>query len=169
MNGAVPATGSEVRLTLGSRNSGTPLFAGLALGVRQIYVADKPANIQAEVSAVDYTWLFGFVKATKRYRTQSATAIAAGPGRQLRRGERLHQCGIAPNLPVLDEFTLTNEDLDAAMTRLARRIGGYWYVDYAKIVHLFLEETRQRRAGAADARSTSRWMTSSSRPTARRS
>ena len=140
VNGAVPAAGSEVRLTLGSRNSGTPLFAGLALGVRQIYVADKPANVQAEISAVDYTWLLGFTKATKRYRNLSASAIAADLVASYAAANGFTGGGIAPNLPVLDELTYTNEDLDQAMTRLARRIGGYWYVDYLKVVHLFLAE-----------------------------
>ncbi len=141
VNGAVPPAGGEVRLTLGSQNGTMPLFAGFALHVTQIYVADKPANIQAQVSAVDYTWLFGFVKVTQRYRTTSATDIAKDLVAKYAAVNGFTTAGIAANLPVLDELTYTNEDLDAALTRLARRIGGYWYVGYDKSVHLFLEET----------------------------
>ena len=76
-NGIVPAAGSEVIVTRGSKNSLTRAFAGFALTVRQVYVGDKPANVQADLACVDYTWLFGFLKVTKRYVNQSATAIAA--------------------------------------------------------------------------------------------
>jgi hypothetical protein len=140
VNGAVPVAGSEVRITIGSKN-GQPFFAGFALTVQQLYVADKPANIQADVSCVDYTWFFGFVKVTQRYRNQSATAIATDLIARYAAVNGFTAAGIAPGLPVLDELTYTNEDLDAAFTRLARRIGGYWYVDYTKGVHLFFEET----------------------------
>ena len=140
VNGTVPATGSEVIITRGSKNSLTRLFAGFALNVQQLYAADKPANVQADVSAVDYTWLFGFVKVTKRYRTMSATAIAQDLVSSYAAVNGFISTGIAAGLPILDELTYTNEDLDTALTRLARRIGGYWYVGYDKSVHLFLSK-----------------------------
>jgi hypothetical protein len=140
VNGAVPPAGSEVRITLGSQN-GSPLFAGFALHVTQIYVADKPANIQAQVSAVDYTWHFDFVKVTKRYRNLRASDIARDLVQTYAAVNGFTTAGIQELTAVLDEITFTNEDLAAAMTRLARRIGAYWYVDYLKGVHLFFEET----------------------------
>ena len=137
---SVPTIGQPVRVTLGSKNSGTPLFAGHVLTVNQSYVGDKPANVQAEVNCTDYTWQFGFALVTKRYRNLSCSTIAAdlvatyAPGFTAK--------GIALGLPVLEEITYTNESLDGALTRLARRMGGYWYVDYAKDVHLFFTEDR---------------------------
>jgi hypothetical protein len=141
LNGLVPTAGSEVILTLGSKNRAGRLYAGFALTVQQLYVGDRPANVQADVRCVDYTWLFGFPTVTRQYRNQSATAIAADLVATYAARNGFTTGAVGPNLPVLDEITYTNEPLDAALTRLARRIGGYWFVDYLKVVHLFLEDT----------------------------
>jgi hypothetical protein len=136
----VPAAGAEVVITLGSKNRAGRLYAGFALTVAQLYVGDKPANVQADVRCVDYTWQFGFLLVTQQYRTQSATAIARDLVSRYAAANGFTSGAVAPNLPILDEITYTNEPLDTALTRLARRIGGYWYVDYLKSVHLFLED-----------------------------
>jgi hypothetical protein len=142
VNGMVPAAGAEVKITLGSKNATGALFAGFALAVQQGYAADKPANINADVSAVDYTWLFGFVTVTKAYRAQSADAIAADLVATYAAANGFTAHGVAPFLPMIDQITFTNEALDQALTRLAQRIGAYWYVDYQKDVHVFVDETR---------------------------
>jgi hypothetical protein len=140
VNGAVPAAGAEIVLTRGSQNTNTRLFGGFALTVNQIYAADRPANVQADVACVDYTWLFGFVKVTRTYRDLSASDIAAHLIQDYAAVNGFVSLAV-PNLPVLNEITFSNEDLDTAFSRLARRIGAYWFVDYAKGVHLFFEET----------------------------
>jgi hypothetical protein len=142
VNGAVPSNGDEVLLTMGSKNSLKRLFAGHALTVQQLYAADNPQNVQADVAAVDYTWLLGNLLITKAYRNQSATDIA----RDLvafAAGDGFTSGGVAANLPPLDELTYTNEPLPEALTRLARRIGAYWYCDYHKVVHLFFTEPQR--------------------------
>jgi hypothetical protein len=140
LNGLVPAAGAEVVLTLGSKNAATRLYAGFALTVQQLYVGDKPANVQADVRCVDYTWQFGFLTVTKQYRNLSATAVAQLLILTYAAANGFTSGAVDPNLPVLDEITFTNEPLDAVLTRIARRIGGYWFVDYQKVVHLFLED-----------------------------
>jgi hypothetical protein len=140
VKGFVPTTGQPIRLTLGSKNSNTALFAGHILDVNQVYVADKPANVIAEVSAVDYTWLFSFTKVTARYANQSATAIVQDLVSRFAGINGFTSRAVVAGLPVLDEITFTNEDLGDAVTRVARRIGAYWYVDYHRDVHLFFDE-----------------------------
>jgi len=140
LNGLVPAAGAEVVITLGSKNAAGRLYAGFALTVQQLYVGDKPANVQAEVRCVDYTWQFGFLTVTRQYRNQWASTIATDLVTRYAAANGFTSDAVVPNLPILDEITFTNEPLDTALTRLARRIGGYWYVDYQKVVHLFLEE-----------------------------
>lgn len=140
-HGSVPVPGSEIILTLGSKNNLERMFAGFLLDVNQIYAADNPKFVQADVSAVDYTWLFSFRKVTKRYRNLSASVIAADLV-SLVSANGFTGRNIVAGLPVLDEITFTNEDLTDALTRLARRIDAYWYVDYNKDVHLFLSEVR---------------------------
>jgi hypothetical protein len=141
INGMVPAAGAEVKITLGSKNRLSYLFAGFALHVQQGYAADKPANINADVSAVDYTWLLGFTKVTKAYRSQSASTIAADLVATYAAANGFTSYAVAPYLPTLTEITFTNEELDQALTRLAERIGAYWYVDYQKDIHFFIDET----------------------------
>jgi hypothetical protein len=137
LNGLVPAAGAEVIITRGSKNAAR-LYAGFALTVQQLYVGDKPANVQADVRCVDYTWQFGFLTVTKQYRFMSASVIAYDLVTTYAAANGFTSGAVA-NLPALDEITFTNEPLDTALTRLARRIGGYWFVDYQKVVHLFLD------------------------------
>lgn len=139
IKGLVPTPGQEIRITLGSQNGGTPLFAGHILQATQRYLM-VPRHVVTDVSAVDYTWLFAFTGITTRYINESATAIAQDLTAQAA-VNGFSAGGVVPNLPVINEMTITDEDLANAMTRVARRIGAYWYVDYAKAVHLFFEET----------------------------
>jgi hypothetical protein len=133
-----------VIVTLGSKNRTVPLFAGHALTVQQLYAADNPQNVQADVSAVDDTWLLGNHLVTKAYRHQSATTIAQDlVATATGAGDGFTSRGVALNLPFLDELTYTNEPLPEALTRLARRIGAYWYVDGVKDVHLFFTDPQR--------------------------
>jgi hypothetical protein len=140
VNGAVPASGAEVVMTLGSMNRLERLFAGFAMNVTQLYAANRPANVQANVSAADYTWFLSFLKVTKRYRNLSATAIVQDLVATYAAANGFTTKAVRPNLPVLDDITFTNDDLHDCITRVARRIGGYWFCDYLKDVHLFFEE-----------------------------
>jgi hypothetical protein len=142
VNGAVPSNGDAVILTMGSQNSLKRLFAGHALTVQQLYAADNPKNLQADVVAVDHTWLLGNLLITKAYHAQLATAIAIDLVAAAA-GDGFSSAGVAANLPWLEEITYTNESLTEALTRLARRIGAYWYCDYHKVIHLFYTEPQR--------------------------
>jgi hypothetical protein len=71
VNGTVPPNGGEIVITLGSKNRLDRLFGGYALTVQQRYAARKPAYVQADVDAVDYTWLLRL-----REGHEAATAIS---------------------------------------------------------------------------------------------
>jgi len=138
INAAVPPAGGEVVIALGSQN-GRRLFAGYGLTRQQLYAADKPANIQADFSAVDYTWLLAFAKVTKQYRNVSGTAIIADLIATYGAANGFTTAAVQANLPAL-EITFTDEDVPNAITRLMRRLGGHWFVDYAKDVHAWIGE-----------------------------
>jgi hypothetical protein len=138
INAAVPPAGGEVVIALGSQN-GRRLFAGYGLTRNQLYAADKPANIQADFSAVDYTWLLAFAKVTKQYRNVSGTAIIADLIATYGAANGFTTNAVQANLPAL-EITFTDEDVPNAITRLMRRLGGHWFVDYAKDVHAWIGE-----------------------------
>ena len=139
VNGYVPEDGAALVITRGSKNA-APLFAGYALTVQQLY-AGVPRNVQADVRAVDYTWLLAMQKVTRQYRTQSATAIITDLVATFAAVNGFTTVHVVAGLPVLDVITFTDEDLPDAITRTCRRIGAYWYVDYRKDVHVFFEDT----------------------------
>jgi len=138
INAAVPPAGGEVVIAIGSQN-GRRLFAGYGLTRQQLYAADKPANIQADFSAVDYTWLLAFAKVTKQYRNVSGTAIIQDLIATYGAANGFTTNAVQANLPAL-EITFTDEDVPNAITRLMRRLGGHWFVDYAKDVHAWIGE-----------------------------
>ena len=134
VRGLVPAVGSDVVVTLGSKNNGDRLFAGQVLSTAQGYT-DTPLNYWHDVSAIDWTWGLNQRLVARRWSGASATTIAID---LVTSGAPNYGTGgIAAGLPPLDEFTTTNEELSSALTALAKRIGGYWYVDYNRVVHLF--------------------------------
>jgi hypothetical protein len=134
VRGLIPAIGQDVRITVGSKNTNDPLFAGQVLNTTHVYVG-SPANYAFEVNAIDWTWGLNQRLITKRWQSVSATVIGqdivaiGAPG--------YSAAYVQPNLPVLNEFTVTDQDVPATLTALAKRVGGYWYVDYNKTVHLF--------------------------------
>jgi hypothetical protein len=131
----VPPVGAELAIRRGSSN-GALLFAGYALTVQEGYVG-VPHHVQADVRAVDYTWLLGMRKVTGQYLNQSATAIVVDLVARFAGANGFTTAAVAANLPYLDQITFTNEDLPAAITRVCRRIGAAWYCDYDKSVHVF--------------------------------
>ena len=136
----VPTPGQEVIITLGSINNGERLFAGHVLTAEE-GLGLKPDQVRTNVSCVDYTWQLGFQKVTKRYTGQPGAAIA----QDLIATAAVNgftSTGVDPTLAALEEITFTNEDLPQALTRLARRTGAFWYVDYRKNVHMFYTELR---------------------------
>ena len=138
--GGIPARGAELAITLGSKNSLTPIFAGFALTVQQVYVGDRPANVECDVAAVDYTWLLGFTKVTGQYRDAPADSIIVDLIARYGAVNGFTTIHVQA-LPLIDVITFTNEDLPEAITRVVRMVGAYWYCDYRRDIHAFLEET----------------------------
>jgi hypothetical protein len=133
--GFVPVVGQAVIVTLGSQNSLQHEFAGPILSITQSYVG-TPAVAQYEISAIDYTWLLNRRKVLKRYTNQSASAIAADLLATFTSG--FTSTRVETGLAVLDEITFTNQTVTEALTNLAKRVGAYWYVDYARVLHFFV-------------------------------
>lgn len=135
--GFVPSKGQEVIVQLGSTNNRDRLFAGHIQSSEQIYFQTpaRAANIFYRVSAIDYTTLLNRRLVWRRYTNQSASAIAVDLVASFAAG--FTAANVATGLAVVDEITFASVTLAAALTSLAKRIGGYWYVDYRKDLHLF--------------------------------
>src|SRR5262245_51831607 len=138
--GFTPTVGQEVIITLGSKNNSTRMFAGNILTVEQVWLSDRPANIAYHVNAIDYGDLLNFVTITGRYNNNTASGIVADLILHVS-SYGFTAKNVQAGLPVLDEITFTFEPLATALTRVAKRIGAYWYVDYNKDLHFFTTET----------------------------
>lgn len=140
VNAAVVPTGTRVRVTLGSKNRTDALFSGFATTVEQLYVGDRPANIQSNVTCVDDGWLLGFVLVTASYRSLPADVVAWSLVGSFAAQHGFTAAFVQPGLPIVDEITFTNERFPECLTRLARRIGANWYCDGAKAIHFYFAE-----------------------------
>jgi len=134
VRGFIPTVGQEVIVALGSDR----IFAGPIMTIEQAYVG-TPTNYRCHLSAIDYTWLLNRLKVRKKYTAQSATAIAQDLIATYAAG--FTDDNVVAGLETVDEISFTEVDLSAALTQLAKRIGGYWYCDYYKDIHFFLDET----------------------------
>lgn len=127
IDGDAPNKGDAVIITLGTINRVDPLFAGNALGVTQVYEG-KPENVAWQLACTDRTWRFNRRKVTRRYLSMTATDIAVDLVETYAPG--FSTAGIVDGLETLDEITFTATELADCLTQIARRIGGYWKIDY---------------------------------------
>lgn len=137
--GFTPVQGQEVKIFTGDYDLESQLFGGHILSLRQSYEVDRPELVVWDCSCIDYTWLLNRRTVIKRYTNQSATAIIQNLISSFTSG--FTTAHVVAGLPTIDEITFTNEDVSDAVTRVMERIGGYWFVDYAKDVHAFVTST----------------------------
>jgi hypothetical protein len=139
IEGTAPTVGQEVRIGLATLAGDDVLFGGYIDTVEALYEG-RPENRAWRVTAQDYVYGINRRKVRVRYVQQSATTIAQSLLALAPTGYT--GTHIAAGLPVVNGgIDFTEEDLTTCFARLAARIGGYWYVDYAKDVHLFLTES----------------------------
>jgi len=139
VSGFDPQEGQAVRLGLGALDAAHSIFAGHILKTSRIYEADNVENVAYDLTCISYEWRLNRHKVNARFMSQSATTIATSLIASY--APDFTVANVAAGLPSLEEFTLTNEDLTDALDRLTDRIGGAWYVDESKDLHLFLSET----------------------------
>lgn len=131
-----PQEGQEVLVRLGSKNNGQRVFGGIVLN-RDHHYQVAPGQYGCQVNCIDYTWHLTRQLVRATYTSISATTIAQAvialvPG--------MSSAGVAANLAAVS-VTWTDITVDAAMQQLAALVGGYYYVDYNKVVHLYTSDT----------------------------
>jgi hypothetical protein len=138
LSGMVPIAGQSIQLWVGAVSPDRQLFGGRIIEVVTLYEGEDSRLVAYDVNCIDPTWLVNRQKVLIRYTATSATAMVRDiVARFTRQITTFH---VAENLPVLDEMTFTHEEPADAFTRIAERIGGYWYVDYNNDLHFFLDE-----------------------------
>lgn len=136
--GFLPTARQEIIITQGSKNTLERLFAGHVVSATARYVGQNPQAVLYDVNCIDYTWQLNQFLVTKRYTNQSATAIAQAIISTFTTG--FTTVNVVAGLDVVDEITFTNVPVMDAIAQLAKRVGGYCFVDYRKDVHVFLTD-----------------------------
>jgi hypothetical protein len=160
--GFTPVIGHAVKIYMGDTHA-VPhqLFAGHILSLTQGFEGKPVASlVYWDVQCIDYTWLLNRRPVIQRYLNVSATVVVQEVINDFTLD--LGTAHLATDLPVLDEITFTDEEASDALTRIAQRIGAYWYIDYDRELHFYLTETETAGAitdaavrGASDMTMTS--------------
>jgi hypothetical protein len=131
-----PSLGATVSISLGSK-AGVPMFAGTVMDVQQQY-EQIPAHLRYHVSCIDWHWRLNKLVVAAKYTNLPAENIIAdllttwAPGYT-----RNH---LVVGLGMIDEITFTNERLGDCFSRIAARVGAYWYIDTQKDLHFFVAD-----------------------------
>jgi hypothetical protein len=135
--GFTPQAGQTIEVYTGEASLSHQLFGGRILETTLLYEGTKQ-NVAHDLRCVDPTWLMQRQLVLGTYTNQSATAIVLDLVARFCRGVTTRN--VAAGLPVLDVITFTNEQVPACISAICERIGGYWYLDYASDLHVFLTE-----------------------------
>lgn len=140
LDGAAPAIGTDVKIGLQNVLPGNLLFAGTIQRVDQRYEAGKKENTVWSVGCSDYTYLLNRRLVTGTWTDVSATTVAQQIVTTFAPG--FSTAGIAGSLATIT-VTFTGVPVMAALAEIANLVGGYTYVDYGRVVRLFLSDTSE--------------------------
>ena len=145
-NDFTPAIGDAVIIQLGSTGNAERLFGGRILSTRQVYEGGDRQSVVWECGLIDYNWELNQKLVRGRFTSQDASAIVdtltADFAAEFTSTSRDYAGSVTNStLGTIDEITFTEVGFGDAITRLMRRAGGYWKVEYHQIVQAFLSDT----------------------------
>jgi hypothetical protein len=147
-------SGSEIIIGLG--NLTNRIFAGHILSYRQPphHFRDQKRPL-FELDCIDYSWQLDWKRVTGKSWTSTSVGTIVGD----------IITAFAPAFTVRTEAGLTSVDFQSnhdervseALSRLMKMIGGYWYVDYDRVVHVYVNPEPDGNAVALDSTNTKFW------------
>ena len=112
------------------------IFGGEVLTRDQYAEFDQPQHVRLDLNCTDFTRRLNYRKVSRDYGTASATAIVLDVIATF--APTIGTSAVASGLPALaGGITFTFEDVSRALSRIAEKIGVYWYVDYQATLHFF--------------------------------
>ena len=130
--------GAPIGIYLGSVDPATQIFGGQILTREQYAEYDRPEHVRYDVSCVDFTRRLNRRKVLKAYGQQSATAIVLDLVATF--APDITTAHVAPGLATITGgMTFTFEEVSRALSRIAEKLGAYWYVDYVGDLHFFAD------------------------------
>jgi hypothetical protein len=136
LDGTPPAIDADLKIGLGNLLPGNLLFAGTVDRVLQRYEARRE-HLAWNIAGVDYTSQFNRQNVYGTWRGVSASAVAIDIVTRYTTG--FSTAGIVGGLPAIT-ITLIGVPPMQALVQVAEMVGGYAYVDYSKVVQLFVSD-----------------------------
>jgi len=128
--------GAPIAMYLGEVSPSTQIFGGQIMTREQYAEFDKPEHVRFDLTCVDFTRRLNHRKVTREYAAQSATAIVLDVIARYAPGITTEH--VQAGLGSLDGgITFTFEEVSRALSRIAEKIGAYWYLDYVGDLHFF--------------------------------
>lgn len=129
-----PTKGMEVIIGLG--NLTNRIFAGHILTVTQAQPRRNQKKVTFDLDCIDYSWQLDWKRVTGKSWSSTAAGTVVSD----------IVAAFAPAFTVRVETGLTSVDFQSnhdervsdALSRLMKMVGGYWYVDYDRVVHAFV-------------------------------
>lgn len=113
------------------------LFGGTITTREQYDEFEQPQHVRLDLTCIDYTRQLNRRKVVKEYGQASASTIVVDVIANFAQG--ISNGGVQPGLPtVTGGITFTFEEVSRALSRIAEKIGAYWYVDYTGVLHFFV-------------------------------
>lgn len=147
-----PQKGQEVVIGLG--NLTNRIFAGHVLNVTQQPILLQGAAL-FDLNCVDYSWQLDWTRVkAKAWSNASVTTIFSdivstfAPGFSVR---------VEEGLATIDFQSNHDERVSEALSRLMKTAGGYWYVDYDRIVHGFVVPETDANPTTLNANNSNFW------------
>lgn len=131
----VPVPWSEV--VLGYRHAARARFGGHVLRVtRRLRGFESGiADLEYQIECVDYTWLLDLrSRVTRRYYSQPVNGIVADLLRTYTEGG--FRVGYVPDTLGSLEIEFTGVKVSEALTRIAKAVGAYYWLDYRKQINI---------------------------------
>jgi len=113
------------------------IFGGEILTREQYAEFDQPQHVRLDLTCIDFTRRLNRRKVVKEYGAASANVIVADVISNF--APTIGIAHVEAGLPTIDGgITFTFEEVSRALSRIAEKIGAYWYVDYAADLHFFV-------------------------------
>jgi hypothetical protein len=128
--------GAPIAIYLGAIDPALQIFGGQISNREQYAELDIPKHVRYDLSCVDFSRRLNHRTVTTEYLTASVTTIVVDLITRFAPG--ITVAHVQPGLPSISGMTFTFEDVSGALSRLAREIGAYWYVDYVGDLHFFI-------------------------------
>ena len=130
--------GAPIQIYSGAPSPESQIFGGQIVTRDQYAELDVPKHVRFDLSCIDYTRRLNRRKVVKEYGQQSASAIVLDLVATYAPG--ITTANVVPALAtVTGGITFTFEEPSRALSRIAEKIGGYWYIDYQGDLHFFVD------------------------------